>query len=96
MVSDGYTWEINYIGLMAHKTGAESLQALFTYDASIGMGQVIAVSRAINDPVNVLTGTSLVTFNGDSSLASDCGATNNEQIKNEGRGLEDEERHKIR
>jgi hypothetical protein len=80
MASDGFKWEIDYIGLMAHKTGPESLQAWFQYDASIGMGQAIVVSRAINDPVNVLTGTDLVTFNGDSSLATDCGAKNNEQI----------------
>jgi hypothetical protein len=79
MVSDGYTWEINYIGLMAHKTGTQSLQAWFTYDASIGMGQVISLKTAINDPINVLTGTSLVTFS-DGNLATDCGATNNEQI----------------
>lgn len=79
MVSDGYTWEINYIGLMAHKTGTQSLQAWFTYDASIGMSQVISLKVAINDPLNVLTGTSLVTFS-DGNLARDCGATNNEQI----------------
>jgi hypothetical protein len=80
MASDGYKWEINYIGLMAKESGAESLKAWFTYDTSIGMSQVIAVSRAINDPVNVLTGTSLVTFNGDTNLATSCGATNNEQV----------------
>jgi hypothetical protein len=80
MASDGYQWEINYIGLMAHETGTQSLQAWFTYDASIGMGQIFAVEGAINDPVNVLTGTRLVTINGDNNLASDCGATNNEQV----------------
>src|SRR5579863_2959119 len=55
MVNDGITWEINYIGaLMAHKTGPMSLQAWFTYDASIGMGQIISLKQAIYDPVNVL------------------------------------------
>jgi hypothetical protein len=79
MASDGFKWEINYIGLMAHKTGPGSLQAWFAYDASIGMGQAISLKVAINDPVNVLTGTSLVTFS-DGNLARDCGAVNNEQI----------------
>jgi hypothetical protein len=78
MASDGFKWEINYIGIMATKA---TLKAWFTYDASIGMGQAIVVSRAINDPSgNPLTGTNLVTFNGDSNLAASCGATNNEQI----------------
>ena len=81
MASDGFKWEINYIGLMANKTGPESLKALFTYDASIGMGQVIVVSRALSDPSgNPLTGTNLTSFNGDTNLAKTCGATNNEQI----------------
>ena len=81
MRSDGFTWEINYIGLMANKTGTQSLKAWFTYDASIGMGQVLAVNRAIYDPSgNPLTGTNLVSFNGDTDLAKTCGATNNEQI----------------
>jgi hypothetical protein len=79
MASTGFKWEINYIGLAAHKTGPDSLQAWFTYDASIGLGQVINVDAAINDPVNVLTGDRLIT-NFDNSLANDCGATNNEQI----------------
>src|SRR5580704_9800729 len=30
MRSDGFTWEINYIGLMANKTGTQSLKAWFT------------------------------------------------------------------
>ena len=81
MASDGFKWEINYIGLMANKTGSQSLQAWFTYDASIGMGQVIAVNRAIFDSSgSPLTGTNLTTFNGDGNLAKTCGATNNEQI----------------
>src|SRR5579863_2769027 len=79
MASDGFKWEINYIGLNAFKTGPESLQAWFTYDASIGLGQIISLKAAINDPVNVLTGTSLLR-NYTSSLATSCGATNNEQI----------------
>jgi hypothetical protein len=80
MVSDGYTWEINYIGLMAHKTGTQSLQAWFTYDASIGMGQIISLKDAIDDPLGVLTGNILVTDGGDDNLAKDCGAITNEQI----------------
>jgi hypothetical protein len=82
MVQEGFTWEMNQIGVMANATGANSLQAWFQYDASIGLGQIIAVSRAINDPANVLTGTSLVSFNGDSNLANTCSndPTNNEDI----------------
>lgn len=83
MVSDGYKWEINYIALLAHKTGANSLQSWFTYDASIGMGQLLNVKAAITDssnPSNVLTATGLVNMNGDPTLANDCGATNNEQV----------------
>jgi len=76
MASDGFKWEINYIGLMATKS---SLQAWFQYDASIGLGQVMSIKSAVNDS-NVLTGTSLVNFNGDTNLASSCGATNNEQL----------------
>jgi hypothetical protein len=80
MASDGYKWEINYIGLDANKTGSSSLQAWFTYDASIGLGQAISVKAAINDPVNVLTGKALLSSPYTSSLANSCGATNNEQI----------------
>jgi hypothetical protein len=80
----GFKWEINYIGsLMAYSStapGSQSLQNWFAYDTSIGLGQVLVVKQAINDPVNVLTGTSLVDFNGSTSLATSCGATNNEQI----------------
>ncbi len=79
IVSDGYKWEINYIGLLANKTGTQSLQAWFTYDASIGLGQAISVKAAINDPSNVLYGRTLITsYN--NSLANSCRATNNWQI----------------
>jgi hypothetical protein len=76
----GLTWEANFIGaLMAHKTGTNSLQAWFAYDAQIGMSQALVVKAAVLDPVNVLTGNYLITqFS--PSLANDCGATNNEQI----------------
>jgi hypothetical protein len=75
----GFQWEINYIGIDAYKTGAASLKAWFTYDASIGLGQVIAIKAAITDPVNVLTGKILRTSS-TSSLADSCGATTNEEI----------------
>jgi len=76
----GITWEADFIGVLAaHKTGSNSLQAWFQYDASIGFSQALVIKHAINDPVNVLTGNSLIT-DFDSSLANDCGATNNEQI----------------
>jgi len=81
MASDGYTWEINYIGALdANKTGSNSLDAWFRYDASIGLGQVLSVKAAINDPSNVLTGKMLMTSPFTSSLAQGCGATNNMQI----------------
>jgi hypothetical protein len=76
---DGYKWELNYNGLAAYKTGPESLRAWFAYDASIGLGQVIAVAAAINDPRDVLIGHRLLT-NFTSSLARSCGATDNEEI----------------
>jgi hypothetical protein len=79
IASDGYRWEINYIGLDANETGPESLRAWFTYDASIGLGQAISVNAALNDPINVLTGDRLIT-NFTSSLGDSCNATNNEQI----------------
>jgi hypothetical protein len=79
IASDGYKWEIDYIGLDAYKTGPESLQAWFTYDASIGLGQVLSVKAAIDDPNGVLTGKNLLTSS-TKSLANSCGATNNEQI----------------
>lgn len=79
MKSLGITWETNYIGIAANATGANSLQALFAYDASIGFSQDIELKAAVNDPVNVLTGNSLIT-NFDNSLANTCPATNNEQI----------------
>jgi hypothetical protein len=75
MASDGFSIELNYIGWLAHKTGANSLPAWLAYDQTIGMQQIISVKAALND-ANPLTGTSLVT----GSLPSDCGATNNEQI----------------
>jgi hypothetical protein len=77
IAGEGFKWEIDYIGLMATKT---SLRAWFKYDASIGLGQVIAINRALNDSVDVLAGTVLTNFNGDSNLAKSCGATNNLQI----------------
>jgi hypothetical protein len=79
IANDGFQWEINYIGIAANKTGPGSLQAWFTYDASIGLGQVIAVKAAINDKRDVLTGDSLKTGFND-NLANGCGATNNAQI----------------
>jgi hypothetical protein len=79
IASDGYKWEINYNGIAAFKTGPESLKAWFRYDASIGLGQVIAVAAAINDPADVLTGNRLGT-NFTKSLANSCGATTNEEI----------------
>jgi hypothetical protein len=81
MASDGYTWEINYIGLMAHKTGAESLQAWFIYDAAHGIGQAINVKSALVDPSgDPLNGKILTNYNADTNLATDCGATTNEQL----------------
>jgi hypothetical protein len=77
MTQDGYTLEVNYIGLMAHKTGANSLQAWLAYDATIGMRQLINVKNAIADS-DPLAGTGLVAFA--PSFASDCGAVNNQQI----------------
>jgi hypothetical protein len=79
MTQTGFSWEINYIGLLANATGSESLQAWFTYDESIGMSQVIDVGNAVFDPVNVLTGDYLIT-DYDNSLANTCPAMNNEQI----------------
>ncbi len=78
MTSDGYTYQINYLALAAHKTGSNSLTSWFAYDAGIGMHQLISVKLALTDPTNVLTGTSMTTNY--TSLASDCGATNNEQL----------------
>jgi hypothetical protein len=75
----GLTWEADFIGIAAHKTGPESLQAWFTYDASIGMNQAIVIKHAINDPVDVLRGDNLIK-DFSKTLATDCGATNNEQI----------------
>ena len=75
MAADGFTAEINYIGIDAHKTGAGSLATWFAYDAGIGMKQFISVKAALND-ANPLTGAALLT----SSLATDCGAVNNEQL----------------
>jgi len=77
LVHDGFKWEIDYIGLMATK---QSLQAWFKYDASIGLGQVIAINRALNDSTDVLAGTVLMNFNGDGNLAKSCGATNNAEV----------------
>jgi hypothetical protein len=75
----GLTWEANFIGIAAHKTGPGSLQEWFTYDASIGMNQAIVIKHAIDDPVDALRGDNLIRgFN--NSLATDCGATNNQQI----------------
>jgi hypothetical protein len=79
IASDGFKWEINYIGLDAFKTGLGSLEAWFTYDASIGLGQVISVKDAINDPVSSVTG-DILKRKLTSSLATSCGATNNAQI----------------
>lgn len=75
----GLTWEANFIGIAAHKTGPASLRAWFTYDASIGMNQAIVIKQAINDPVDALLGHNLIT-GFDNSFATDCSATNNEQI----------------
>jgi Concanavalin A-like lectin/glucanases superfamily len=79
MKSDGYTEEVNYIGIDAHKTGANSLAAWFAYDAGIGIKQYINVKAALAD-ANPLTGTSLLASPFTSSLAKDCGATTNQQI----------------
>ena len=79
IASDGFQWEINYIGLDAFKTGQESLQAWFAYDAGIGLGQVISVKAAINDRADALTG-NILQKGSTNSLATSCGATNNEQI----------------
>jgi hypothetical protein len=79
IASDGFTWEINYIGLDAYETGPASLQAWFAYDASIGLGQVISVKDAVNDPVNVLTG-DVLKKKSTGNLANSCGATDNAQI----------------
>jgi hypothetical protein len=77
MASGGFTLEINYIGLMAHKTGANSLATWLTYDASIGLRQVLNVKNAIKD-ADPLNGTLLVTSY--ATLATDCGASNNAQL----------------
>jgi hypothetical protein len=79
MVSDGWNVEVNYIGLAAYLTNAQnaqSLQAIFTYDASIGMTQLINVKLALNDPNGVLTGTSL--YDSDNHIGEGCtaGTTN--------------------
>jgi hypothetical protein len=79
MTQTGISWENNFILLEANATGGNSLQELFTYDASIGMSQSIDVTTADSDPVNPLTGTILIThFN--NFLGNTCPATNNEQI----------------
>lgn len=75
MTKYGLTTEINYLSAAAHKTGANSLQALAQYDASIGMMQWINLKSAVSD-ADALTGTSLV----GGSLGNDCGATNNQQV----------------
>lgn len=75
----GITWEANFIGIAAHKTGTHSLQEWFRYDASIGLSQAIVIKHAIDDPVDVLTGNTLISgFN--KSLGNDCRAVNNAQI----------------
>jgi hypothetical protein len=81
IVKEGFQWELNQIGLAAKATGANSLQHWFEYDASIGLGQVIMVTKAISDPSDVLTGDILITgFN--SSLSDTCPGhpTDNEGI----------------
>jgi hypothetical protein len=82
MASDGFKYEINYLSLLANKTGSGSLQALFAYDASIGFKQFVSLKEALNDPVDPLTGTRLVSSSGatDGNLAKSCGAINNEQV----------------
>jgi len=75
MTQYGLTMEINYLSIVAHKTGPNSLQALAQYDASIGMMQWINLKWALND-TDALTGTSL----SGGSLGTDCGATNNKQV----------------
>jgi hypothetical protein len=77
MVAAGFKWEINFIGIVGYKTGNLSLQQWFTYDASIGLGQVLNLKNALLD-ANPLTGTGLVSFA--PNLASSCGATNDEQV----------------
>jgi hypothetical protein len=81
IAQEGFAWELNQIGLSAKATGSNSLQAWFTYDASIGLGQVIMVTKAISDPSNVLTGDILIT-GFDSSLSNTCpgNPTTNEGI----------------
>ena len=71
------TLEINYIGLMAHKTGSNSLKSWLAYDARIGMHQVLNVKDAIQDG-DPLNGTWLLHSYG--TLAADCGAHNNKQL----------------
>jgi hypothetical protein len=76
MAADGFKYEINYLGQVAHKTGANSLASWFAYDATIGMKQLVNLKAAITDLNGVLTGNVLAT----GTLGTDCGATTNQQV----------------
>lgn len=76
MVADGFSVEINYLGALAHKDSAsDSIAAWLTFDSHLGMSQFFNVKNATLD-TDPLTGTALAGGN----LATDCGATNNQQI----------------
>jgi hypothetical protein len=81
IAQEGFSWEMDQIGIAAKATGSNSLQQWFAYDASIGLGQIINVSSAIYDPSNVLTGNILITHF-DTSLENTCpgNPTTNEGI----------------
>jgi len=79
----GFTLEVDYNTLIAHKTGATGSIASWLADsATAGIQQIIPIQQSSINTTDALTATSLVdslTARG-SSYATDCGATTNQQV----------------